>query len=222
MIRALRSHPVAAASGAAALVAALAWLAFGFFGVHTLFIDDQVSEAAPVFDAPAAAPAAVSAAAASPATQPDTTEGSETSDTFVLPDNVWPAETDAPAPPATTVPAPEAPAPGEIVTEFAGEFRTIDKATSGRAIVLGNGTGQRFLRFEDFSTGNGPDLDVWLLNSSTGDRSDYINLGELTGNVGEQNYEIPEDVDLSVYDTVVIWCERFSSAFGDAVLEPMV
>lgn len=210
MIRALRSHPVAAASGAVALIGALAWLAFGFFGVHTLFIDEQVSEAAPVFDTPAAA----AAAAPAPAAQPDP---SDTSDTFVLPDNVWPAETDAPAAPATTAPAPAA---GEIVTEFAGEFRTIDKETTGRAVVLGNGTGQRFLRFEEFSTGNGPDLDVWLLNSSTGDMSDYINLGELTGNVGEQNYEIPEGVDLSVYDTVVIWCDRFSSAFGEALLRP--
>jgi hypothetical protein len=213
MIRALRSHPVAAASGAVALVGALAWLAFGFFGVHTAFIDDQVSEAAPVFDVPAAAP--VSPAA--------------------LPANASPAEADppaeiqapaAPAAPATQPTAPttptEAAEPAEIVTEFAGEFRTIDKETTGRAIVLGNGTGQRFLRFEEFSTGNGPDLDVWLLNSSTGDMSDYVNLGELTGNVGEQNYEIPEGVDLSVYDTVVIWCDRFSSAFGDAVLEPMI
>ncbi len=122
---------------------------------------------------------------------------------------------------ATTAAPAAAPAtPGEIVTEFAGEFRTIDKETTGRAVVLGNGTGQRFLRFEEFSTGNGPDLDVWLLNSSTGDMSDYINLGELTGNVGEQNYEIPEGVDLSVYDTVVIWCDRFSSAFGEALLRP--
>jgi hypothetical protein len=224
MIRALRSHPVATASGAVALLGALAWLAFGFFGVHTLFIDEQVSEAAPVFDAPAPAPV-------TPAAQPD---APDTSDTFTLPANVWPAETDPPgqgegvaAPPVTTAPAapatqPAAPAaPGEIATEFAGDFRSLDHPTSGRAVVLGNGTGQRFLRFEDFETDNGPDLNVYLVNSSTGDVSDYVDLGDLRGNVGEQNYEIPEGVDLSVYDTVVIWCVRFSSPFGDALLQPV-
>jgi hypothetical protein len=218
MIRALRSHPVAAASGAVALIGALAWLAFGFFGIHTAFIDEQVSEAAPVFDAPAAAPE-------SPAALPANASPAEAEPPAQSQEAAAPAATAAPAAPATQPDSPAAPAapaaPGEIVTEFAGEFRTIDKETTGRAIVLGNGTGQRFLRFEDFSTGNGPDLDVWLLNSSTGDMSDYVNLGELTGNVGEQNYEIPEGVDLSIYDTVVIWCDRFSSAFGDAVLEPM-
>ena len=30
--------------GAAVGLAVLAWLAFGFFGIHTAFIDDEVSE----------------------------------------------------------------------------------------------------------------------------------------------------------------------------------
>ena len=90
--------------------------------------------------------------------------------------------------------------------------------TAGEAVVLGNGTGQRFLRFENFETDNGPDLNVYLVNSSTGDVSDYVDLGDLKGNIGEQNYEIPADVDLSVYDTVWIWCVRFSSGFGSAEL----
>jgi hypothetical protein len=58
------------------------------------------------------------------------------------------------------------------------------------------------------------------VNSSTGDASDYIDLGDLKGNIGEQNYEIPEGVDLSVYDTVAIWCVRFAVGFGSAELLP--
>ena len=84
--------------------------------------------------------------------------------------------------------------------------------------MLGNGTTQRFLRFESFATDNGPDLNVYLVNSSAGGVSDFIDLGNLKGNIGDQNYEIAPGVDLSTYDTVVIWCVRFSVAFGDATL----
>jgi hypothetical protein len=61
---------------------------------------------------------------------------------------------------------------------------------------------------------------VYLVNSSTGDVSDVVDLGDLRGNIGSQNYEIPAEVDLSVYDTVMIWCVRFSTGFGQATLEP--
>jgi hypothetical protein len=40
----------------------------------------------------------------------------------------------------------------------------------------------------------------------------------LTGNIGSQNYEIPADVDLDIYNTVVIWCVRFGVAFNAADL----
>ena len=53
MINSLRTHPARWAAGAVAGLAVLAWLAFGYFGVHTLFVDDVVSEAAPGFVAPA-------------------------------------------------------------------------------------------------------------------------------------------------------------------------
>ena len=89
--------------------------------------------------------------------------------------------------------------------------------------MLNDGSEQRFLRFEDFSTDNGPDLNVYLVNSDAmADQGtfddDFVDLGELRGNIGDQNYEIPPDVDLSVYDTVVVWCVRFSTGFTAADL----
>ena len=60
---------------------------------------------------------------------------------------------------------------------------------------------------------------MYLVNSSTGDVSDFVSLGDLKGNIGDQNYELPADVDLSVHDTVLIWCERFSAPFGEAALD---
>ena len=37
-------------------------------------------------------------------------------------------------------------------------------------------------------------------------RRSEVHLGALKGNVGNQNYEVPEDVDLSQYRSVVIYC----------------
>ncbi|HYN31091.1 MAG TPA: DM13 domain-containing protein, partial [Ilumatobacteraceae bacterium] len=50
--------------------------------------------------------------------------------------------------------------------------------------------------------------------------ADFVDLGDLKGNVGPQNYEIPPDVDLDRYSTVVVWCVRFGVAFGSADLTP--
>ena len=47
---------------------------------------------------------------------------------------------------------------------------------------------------------------------------DFIDLGDLKGNIGSQNYEIPVGIDLDRYSTVVIWCVRFGVAFGAAEL----
>jgi hypothetical protein len=43
-------------------------------------------------------------------------------------------------------------------------------------------------------------------------------LTHLEGNVGSSNYLIPAGTDLARYASVVIWCDRFNSAFGAAAL----
>ncbi len=42
----------------------------------------------------------------------------------------------------------------------------------------------------------------------------------MKGDIGDQNYEIPADVDLAVYDMVYLWCVRFSVSFAHADLVP--
>jgi hypothetical protein len=46
-----------------------------------------------------------------------------------------------------------------------------------------------------------------------------VELGKLKGNEGDQNYEIPVGTDLKKFQTVSIYCERFSASFGAAPLE---
>lgn len=82
----------------------------------------------------------------------------------------------------------------------------------GKVVTLVNGD-TTILRLEDLDATNGPDLHVFLAKpgSKTGEG---INLGKLKGNIGNQNYELPQHTDLSVYSKVVIYCKQFSVDFG--------
>ena len=137
-------------------------------------------------------------------------------------DEAVPTPAATPARPATTTSTTPAPPRGPR-TLAAGAFRSFEHDTDGRAKVIALADGKRILRFEDFSTSNGPDVRVYLSSapaSSDGDRFDdhYVELGELKGNIGNQNYTIPASLDLARYRTAVVWCKRFSVAFGAAPL----
>jgi hypothetical protein len=86
----------------------------------------------------------------------------------------------------------------------------------GKALVLPLEGGQSILRLEEFRSTNGPDLYVYLATDSSA--SDYVSLGRLKANIGNQNYDIPSGTDLSKYDNVLIWCKQFSVLFGSAEL----
>ena len=83
--------------------------------------------------------------------------------------------------------------------------------------------GSRIVRLEGLDTSNGPDLYLYVTTTrAAGEESafddEYVNLGRLKGNQGDQNYELPPDTDLARFTTVLIWCDRFDSAFGAADL----
>lgn len=130
-----------------------------------------------------------------------------------------------------TVSAPAKPAaagrpvkPAGPRTLASGTFTSFEHDTNGQAKVIDLGGGKRILRFEDFSTSNGPDVRVYLSAApatSDGDRFDdrYVELGELKGNIGNQNYTIPASLNLDRYRSAVVWCKRFSVAFGAAALD---
>ena len=132
------------------------------------------------------------------------------------PTSVAEAMPDMPAEPADVQPTETtAPAEPQIVTIASGAFSGSSRYDIvGDALVLNNGTEQRFLRFENFEASNGPDLKVYLRAAN----GDFVSLGALKGNIGSQNYEIPVEVDLSVFSTVQVWCERFGVEFGFADL----
>ena len=129
-------------------------------------------------------------------------------------------EGEAEAPAAGSEPGGAAPA-----TLAEGSFISLEHDTTGRALVLETDNGRRFLRFEEFETSNGPDLLVYLSSKTPagsddwhGYDQDFVDLGPLKGNVGDQNYEIPDGVDLDRYSTAVVWCRRFEVGFAAATL----
>ena len=206
-------------------LAVACYLLFIFFAVHLLFVDDKVNESGPLFDSGAVMVTETEDSAAAEL------EPSETAPEAAAPESGEP-ETESTTPesseaePEPTEPEPTEPEssePIEIVRLVEGSFVDRSHPTEGVAVVLNDGTQQRFLRFEDFATDNGPDLNVYL-SSAPADASagefddDFVDLGDLQGNIGAQNYEIPTDVDLSHHSTVVIWCVRFRAAFGAAEL----
>ena len=105
----------------------------------------------------------------------------------------------------------------------AGKFRGIAHETKGMAAIYEVG-GKRILRLTDFETSNGPDVHVLLVaaadpkDNDTVKKAGFLDLGSIKGNQGDQNYELPADVDLARFSSVVIWCDRFNSAFGAAPL----
>ena len=115
------------------------------------------------------------------------------------------------------------PAESKVPVLVSGSFVAVDTVHkgSGTAKIILQGDKQ-YLRLENFQVTNGPDLYVYLSESRT-PGSDlksldkYISLGRLKGNVGDQNYEIPEIFD--GYYTAVIWCQKFGVLLSYALME---
>lgn len=87
----------------------------------------------------------------------------------------------------------------------------------GLAKIIPISNNDNILRLENLKVTNGPDLYVYL--STDKSASDFVNLGKLKANNGNQNYDIPPETDLSKYNTVLIWCKAFSVLFGSAELK---
>jgi hypothetical protein len=105
-----------------------------------------------------------------------------------------------------------------------GSFYNLFHLGSGQALVFQLADGSRILRLQDFEVDNGPELHVYLFPSDPVSTSigveipGTVDLGRLKGNIGDQNYEIPADLDLSQFKSVVIWCQPFKVTFIAAPL----
>jgi hypothetical protein len=226
----------------AALVVLLAVaVPVGWYLGSPLFIDQRVDEEFPV--AAVATGTAVPAAqvAAMPTATPTMLPSMTPAPTFVAataaasavavssaPPTVPTAMVTAtlpPAPTAAATPTPTATPAGPVVLR-SGEFTVVDSIHKGvgTATIYRLTDGQRILRLEGFSVTNGPDLFVYLSGHpeprSAGQLHETADfeLARLKGNVGDQNYVLPPDLDLEQFRSVVIYCKRFTTVFSTATL----
>lgn len=202
----------------------LAFLAFAVWTAGPLFYSRQVNEAFPAAQAqseamqeaamqPQAAPTAQDAMAAKP--QPT-----------AAPAIVEPP-TAAPIMAEPTIAVPPTAAPTEPLALSSGSFTRVDAIhrAEGAATIYKLADGKLVLRLENFKATNGPDLFVGLSGHpqprSPGEAHDqgYVQLAALKGNEGNQNYELPSDLDLSKFKSVVIYCRAFNVVFSTAELK---
>jgi hypothetical protein len=99
-----------------------------------------------------------------------------------------------------------------------GLFTGFDRIHTGTGNVSVLKVGDKYIiRFEEnFDVANGPDLFVGL--GKDGKYVEGTEIGKLKGNIGSQNYEVPENINLADYNEVWIWCRAFSVGFAKAKL----
>ena len=218
LVARLRAHPRLLVGGGVVAVAGLTFVLWWFQPQALLFdtvVDEDFPAAAPAPDTAPAGDEDVGAVDPEEPMGPDPAaeDGEEAQD----------ADTEDGTGTQDEVAEPAGPRP-----LHEGTFASRNRYTvTGSATVYELDDGTRTLRLEPFESTNGPDLYVYLTSADHADddpalEADHVDLGELRGNIGSQNYGIPDDVDLATYDTVVIWCRRFSSSFGAADLTAAV
>jgi hypothetical protein len=112
-------------------------------------------------------------------------------------------------------------APVEVAS---GRFHGVAHESKGLATVYQLPGGNRTIRLTDFMTSNGPQLRLYLVAADDAKDNDsvksagFVDLGDLKGNQGDQNYEVPASVDLAKYRAVTVWCARFGVNFATAPL----
>jgi hypothetical protein len=115
---------------------------------------------------------------------------------------------------------------GQPVILATGQWQGADSVhqASGKALLVRLPDGKRFIRFEEFRVTNGPDLYVYLSGHASPRSSAQLHEGgafevaRLKGNIGNQNYELPAELDVTKFKSVAIYCKRFSVMFGSAAL----
>lgn len=93
---------------------------------------------------------------------------------------------------------------------------------AGMAVLGATADGKTVLRLQQLDSANGPDLYVYLTKVTSPHTRSQVEggyqVGKLKATQGDSNYELPDNVDASKYQAVVVYCRSFSAIFGYANL----
>src|SRR5437879_1362975 len=80
--------------------------------------------------------------------------------------------------------------------------------------------GSRYVRFEDVMLTNAPDVHVYLSRETGGkwDAATSLYLGTLKATNGSFNYDLPADIDVASYRSVVVSCRALRALITGADL----
>lgn len=101
----------------------------------------------------------------------------------------------------------------------------VDREGQGTAKLYELPNGTRLIRLEDFFVSINSDLELRLSelpNPKTTDdavKGPWKLVAPLKATVGSMNYEVPKDIDVSKYQSIVIWCEITRNAYAAASIE---
>ncbi|MBW4686573.1 MAG: DM13 domain-containing protein [Komarekiella atlantica HA4396-MV6] len=104
-----------------------------------------------------------------------------------------------------------------------GTFKAGEHPTTGKVSIVTE-RGKRYLEFDQsFKTNKGPDLFVILHRSDAPPvygikEKDYASISRLQKTSGSQRYALPENVKLTDFRSVAVWCRQFNANFGYASL----
>ncbi len=107
--------------------------------------------------------------------------------------------------------------PVDSAVSYKGTFVNSAHVTSGSTSISSE---KKIITFTNFKTDNGPNLKVYLASNLSSINADYKDLGSLKGISGNYTYDLPTNIDYTVYKYVVIWCVDFNVNFGYATLAP--
>ncbi len=118
----------------------------------------------------------------------------------------------------------EPPAGAQVIAD--AEFASVDsvRQAEGTLTIYQLPTQERLLRLEpDFRSTRAPDVHLILTRNpdpldERGVGFDYIEIGELRGNVGAQTYQLPEAVDFSRYPILALYSPTHDAVLATATL----
>lgn len=109
-------------------------------------------------------------------------------------------------------------------TVYSGEWTKKSFKTSGTWEIFTEGDKTFVKLSDDFRTRNAPDLKIFLSPQAASDATDKnstdgaVLVAPLSSNQGGQVYEIPDGVDVSAFQSILIHCEAYSKLWSAADL----
>lgn len=125
--------------------------------------------------------------------------------------------------PLVEPPLPDMTAPGAAPIA-GGPFYDIDKTVQGRMTLYREASGKYALRFDDFFVSPNADLQLRLSplpapkTSAEFQSQPSVLVTVMDVTAGSLNYEVPETIDPTKFQSVVIWCAPVNSAYAAASL----